>query len=173
MAPQATDPTGGPINGRIIVVQKTYLYMQCTHCITAVSLRWRRNGHDGVSNHQPHDCLLNRLFRRRSKKTPKLRVTGLCSGNSPGPVNSPHKWTVTRKMFPFDDVIMSRSYFENNHFGNYSHANGLRIGLTLDMTIDHATNDNKKSSIARLLARETTLYLPSIPRSRWLIGRKH
>ena len=23
-----------------------------------------------------------------------------------GPVNSPHKWTVTRKMFPFDDVIM-------------------------------------------------------------------
>ena len=24
-----------------------------------------------------------------------------------GPVNSPHKWRVTRKMFPFDDVIMS------------------------------------------------------------------
>ena len=23
-----------------------------------------------------------------------------------GPVNSPHKWQVTRKMFPFDDVIM-------------------------------------------------------------------
>ena len=27
--------------------------------------------------------LLNRLFRRRSKKTSKLRVTGLCTGNSP------------------------------------------------------------------------------------------
>ena len=27
--------------------------------------------------------LLNRLFGRRSKKTPKLRVTGLCEGNSP------------------------------------------------------------------------------------------
>ena len=25
-----------------------------------------------------------------------------------GPVNSPHKWPVTRKMFPFDDVIMSK-----------------------------------------------------------------
>ena len=25
-----------------------------------------------------------------------------------GPVNSPHKWPVTRKMFPFDDVIMWR-----------------------------------------------------------------
>ena len=27
-------------------------------------------------------------------------------GNSPGPVNSPHKGPVTRKMLPFDDVIM-------------------------------------------------------------------
>ena len=42
----------------------------------------------------------------RSKKTSKLRVTGLCVGNSPGPVNSPHKGPVPRKMFPFDDVIM-------------------------------------------------------------------
>ena len=48
------------------------------------TLQWRHNGRDSVSNHQPHDCLLNRLFRRRSKKTPKLRVTGLCMGNSPG-----------------------------------------------------------------------------------------
>ena len=49
-----------------------------------VSLRWRHNGRDSVSNHQPHDCLLKRIFRRRSKKTSKLRVTGLCAGNSPG-----------------------------------------------------------------------------------------
>ena len=48
------------------------------------TLEWRHNGHDSVSNHQPHDRLLNRLFRRRSKKTSKLRVTGLCVGNSPG-----------------------------------------------------------------------------------------
>ena len=47
------------------------------------TLRWRHNGRDSVSNHQPHDCLLNRLFRRRSKKISKLRVTGLCAGNSP------------------------------------------------------------------------------------------
>ena len=48
------------------------------------ALRWRHNDHAGVSNHQPHGCLLNRLFRRKSKKTSKLRVTGLCAGNSPG-----------------------------------------------------------------------------------------
>ena len=41
------------------------------------TLQWCHNDHDGV---------------------PKLRATGLCVGNSPGPV--------TRKMFPFDDVIM-------------------------------------------------------------------
>ena len=74
--------------------------------IGGCSLQWRHYGHDSVSNHQPRDCLLNRLFRRRSKKTSKPRVTGLCVGNSPGPVNSPHKRSLTRKMFPFDDVIM-------------------------------------------------------------------
>ena len=50
---------------------------------TSRSLQWCHNGHDGVSNHQPHHRLLNRLFRRRSKKTSKLRVTGLCAENSP------------------------------------------------------------------------------------------
>ena len=48
-----------------------------------ISLQWRHNDHDSVSNHQPHDCLLNCLSRRRSKKTSKLRVTGLCAGNIP------------------------------------------------------------------------------------------
>ena len=48
------------------------------------TLQWRHNEHDGVSIHQPHDCLLNCLFGRRSKKTSKLRVTGLCAGNSQG-----------------------------------------------------------------------------------------
>ena len=50
-----------------------------------VPLQWRHNGHDSVSNHQPHDCLLNRIYisRCRSKKTSKLRVTDLCAGNSP------------------------------------------------------------------------------------------
>ena len=70
------------------------------------SLQWRRNETDGVSNYQSHDCLLNRLFRRRSKKTSKLRVTGLYERNSPMTGEFPHKGPVTRKMFPFDDVIM-------------------------------------------------------------------
>ena len=48
-----------------------------------IPLHWRHKGRNSVSNHQPHDYLLNRLFGRRSKKTSMLRVTGLCAGNSP------------------------------------------------------------------------------------------
>ena len=47
------------------------------------ALHWNHNGRDGVSNHHPYDCLLNRLFRGRWKKTSKHRVTGLCEWNSP------------------------------------------------------------------------------------------
>ena len=95
------------------------------------SLRWRHNGRNSVSNHQPHDCLLNPLFRRRSKKISKLRVTGLCAGIHRRPVNSPHKWPVTPKMFPFDDVIMCQgkyikvlSYwiFVNKLHSNHNHS---------------------------------------------------
>ena len=58
-------------------------------------------------------CLLNRLFGRRAKKTPKLRVTGVFDGIHRWPVDSPHKWPAAREMLSFDDVIMgeSRSIF--------------------------------------------------------------
>ena len=49
----------------------------------ASSLRWRHNERDGISNHRRLHCLLNPLWRPRSKKTSKLRVTGLCGGNPP------------------------------------------------------------------------------------------
>ena len=59
-----------------------FLLRRCRWCF--LPSQWRHNEPDGISNHQPNDCLLNRLFRRSSKKTSKLRVTGLCAGNSPG-----------------------------------------------------------------------------------------
>ena len=49
----------------------------------SITLQWCHNGHGGVSNHQPHHCLFNHLLRHRSKNKSKLRVTGLCAGNSP------------------------------------------------------------------------------------------
>ena len=46
------------------------------------TLQWRHNERNGVSNHQSHQCLLNHLFGRRSKKTSTFRDTCLCTGNS-------------------------------------------------------------------------------------------
>ena len=72
------------------------------------SLQWHHNGCDGISNHQPHRCLLNRLFRRRSKKSWKLRVTGLCEGNSLVTGEFPAKRaSKAENVSIFDDVIMS------------------------------------------------------------------
>ena len=70
------------------------------------ALQWRYNGCDGVPNHQPHYCLLNCLFWRRSKKTPKPRATGLVWGIHRWQMNSPHKMASKAEIFPFDDVIM-------------------------------------------------------------------
>ena len=75
-----------------------------THII--YSLQWRHDGHDGVSNHQPHYCLLNNLFRSRWKKNQSSASLAFLRIIHRWPVDSPHKWPVTRKMFPFDDVIM-------------------------------------------------------------------
>ena len=47
------------------------------------TLQWRHNERRRVSNHQFLDCLLNRLFRRRSRKTPRRSVNGICEGNLP------------------------------------------------------------------------------------------
>ena len=47
------------------------------------SLQWCYTERDGVSSYRPDDCLLNCLFRHMWKKTSKLRITGLCEGNSP------------------------------------------------------------------------------------------
>ena len=73
----------------------------CVLLWVKMASQWRHNGLDGVSNHQPRDCLPDPLFRRRSKKTTK---------HHRWPVNSPYKWPVTRKMFPFDDVTVMTCY---------------------------------------------------------------
>ena len=58
-----------------------FIFVNCAKiCVT---LQWRHNEREGVSIHHLHECLFNRLFRHRAKKISKLRVTGLCAGNSP------------------------------------------------------------------------------------------
>ena len=76
------------------------------HYKGVLTLQWCHNERNGVSNHWRLDGLLNRLFRRRSKKTSKLRVNGLCEGNSPGTGELPAQRTSNAEMFLFDDVTM-------------------------------------------------------------------
>ena len=75
------------------IQQVCIMYISLCHCglvtpngveqLDKKSLQWRHNERDGVSNHRRPDSLLNRLFRRKSKKIFKIHVTGLCEGNSP------------------------------------------------------------------------------------------
>ena len=97
-------------------------------------LLWRHNRRDGVSNYQPHDCLLNRLFRRRSNKTSKLRVTGLCEGNSPGTGKFPAQMPVTCKnvsiWWRHHDHSLRSSFSSNifTHRGGGAHIYGNNLG---------------------------------------------
>ena len=62
----------------------------------AIGRKRRHNERDGVSNHQPSDCLLNRLFKTQTKENIKApRHWPLCG-----------EFTGERKMLPFDEVIM-------------------------------------------------------------------
>ena len=70
------------------------------------ALLWRHNERDGVWNYRRLDCLPNRLFRRRSKKTSKLRATAFCEGNSPVTGEFPAQRASNAEKFPFDDVVM-------------------------------------------------------------------
>ena len=65
-------------------LRKSVKWVNISPVMLEKSLLWRHNELDVVSDHQPHDCLLNRLFSDRSKETSKFRVTDLCAGNSPG-----------------------------------------------------------------------------------------
>ena len=63
------------------------------------SLQWCHNECNGLSNYRHLDCLLNRLFRCRSEKTSKLRITGLCEGNPPVTGRFPSQRVSTKKNF--------------------------------------------------------------------------
>ena len=66
-------------NINILMPEQSARYLQ-----TSVSLQWCHNGHDGVSNHQPHDCLLNRLFKAQIKENIKASRHWLLCGEFTG-----------------------------------------------------------------------------------------
>ena len=71
-----------------------------------LSSRWRHNGRDSVlitSLTIVYSTVYSDADQRQHQSSASLAFVW---GIHRGPVNSPHKWPVTRKIFPFDDVIM-------------------------------------------------------------------
>ena len=72
------------------------------------TLQWRYNERDGVSNHQPQQLFTHLFIQGADKRKHQSSASlALMRRIHRWPVNSPHKGPVTRKMFPFDDIIMS------------------------------------------------------------------
>ena len=68
------------------------------------SLWWRHNERNSISNHQPvYATICSDADQRKHQSSTSL---AFLRGIHQGP-NSLHKWPVTWKMFPFDDVVMS------------------------------------------------------------------
>ena len=76
------------------------------YIISQFPLRWRHNGRDGVSNHQPHSCFSTVYSVEDHREHQSSALLALVQGSHRRPVNSPHKWPVTRNMFSFDGVFM-------------------------------------------------------------------
>ena len=90
--------------GALVEVCKNY-DTSLVFIISLAALLWRHNGLESVSKHQPHECLLNRSFGRRSRKHQSSASLAFVREIHRRPVNFPRKCPVTRKMFLFDDVI--------------------------------------------------------------------
>ena len=122
------------LHKRPVVCEATWKHKNARSvCIFLVMLlQWRHNEPDGVSNYRRLDCLLNRLFSRRSKKTLNLRATGIFEGNPP-PVTDGFSSQRARnaKMFPFDDVIMALLFFTHQYFNYRKATQQMQKGLTI------------------------------------------
>ena len=81
-----------------------------------------------------------------------------------GPVNFPHKWPVTRKMFPFDDVIMMIDLINEikMYLANSSHAERRKSndGIAYQSVIAIETNDDV--GIVRSLCVRYHIYIVKI-----------
>ena len=88
----------------MVILWHTLAHFQCI-------LYWRHNERDGVPNHQSHDCLFNCLFRCRSKKTSKLRVTGLCAGKSQQMASNAENVSIQWRHHVVGLFVFSKRYF--------------------------------------------------------------
>ena len=124
-------------------------------CVSEVCRHWftlqRHNGRNGDSNHRPLDCLLNRLFRRRSEKTSRLSVTGLCEGNSPMtgefPAQRASKAENVSTWWRHQDIIVGRLSAGKACFSLWGFSNMSIVVLSAPITQQGVDKGNKEVGV--------------------------
>ena len=99
--------------------------------VTSCRARW-------VPNHRRLDCLLNHLFRRRSKKTSKLRATALCEGKPPVTCGFPsYKASYTENIYIWWSHHEMGIFVRSPHFPipNFFSHPSVTIGCHLELWI--------------------------------------
>ena len=141
--------------------------LPCTRQILLIllALQWRHNEGDGISNHRRFHCLLNCWFRRRSKKTSKPRVTGLCEGNSSVTGEFPaqkgsnaentsnwwHHHEITRRLH--DLMSLKRSIYVYHFCTNTAYMNKYLVYSVLELQhyIHHPDWGNRHLALLRVI----------------------
>ena len=127
-------------------------------------LPWRHNGRDSFSTHHCLGAIASQLTTVYStvysgadqRKHQSSASLAFVRGSHRGPVNSPHKWPVTRKMFPFDDVIMRHSIRHNCALAAGHNSNRRKLPNEAGLNKRPQHNDyNRLALILTILAIET------------------
>ena len=116
--------------------------------VAGCSCCWRHNEYDGVSHHRltiVYSTVYSDAHQRKHQSSASLVFV---RGIHRGPVNSPRKWPVTRKMLPFDDVIMMFSWWRiRTNLLNLVFTIGLIIFIkTWDFCILHPFEQIRKTT---------------------------
>ena len=103
------------------------------------TLQWRHNDHDGVLKSPAPRLFSQSFIQAQIKENIKAPRHWPSCGETPGPVNSPHKGPVTRKMVPFDDVIM-KSVLHTHHTVNDAYLMGTLPSHSNEWSICSSSN---------------------------------
>ena len=98
-----------------VVVCRMAAILSQSQPVTMPTLQWRHSGLDSVTSLTiVYSVVYSDADQRKHQSSASLAFV---HGIHRGPVNSPHKWPVTWKMFPFDDVIvkLTRLFLRSAH----------------------------------------------------------
>ena len=116
--PARTIGSEGNIGSSMVDVCGHVIWRHVLLHVSGLALRWRHNGRDSVSITSLTIVYSTVYSGADQSKHQSSASLAFVWGIHRGPVNSPHKWSVTRKMFPIDDVIMERDIFTSEIHAN-------------------------------------------------------